>query len=76
MPLVWGVFRAQSSILKPIRLAKANALSTLCLFPSEPIVTSADMLSVSHTGGIPPSLWAVWKAHPMKSSVVSVFERM
>ena len=56
LPFVWGVLAPQGSILKPILPAKANALSTPCLFPPESIVTSADTLSVSHSGGTPPSL--------------------
>ncbi len=75
LPLVCGQRGRHSLSPKPVSLANAQALSTRVRLP--PLTTtSADMLSVTHSRGTPPSLMIVRNMHLTGSSAVRVFERM
>ena len=75
LPLVCGLRGRHSFSSKPASLAKAHARSTRTRLP--PLsVTSADMLSVTHSLGTPPSLMMVMYMHRTRSSVVLVSDLM
>ena len=71
LPLVSGIPGRHSCRENPASRAKARARSDLPLLPPEK-VTTADMLSVSHSSGTPPSQRIVSSQQAMSSSVVRV----
>ena len=73
--MVWGLRGRHSFSSKPAALANSYARWTLRRLP--PLtVTRADMLSVTHSRGTPPSLAIVAYMHLTRSSVVLVPDRM
>ena len=75
LPLVCGLRGRHSFSSKPASLANAQTRSTRERRP--PLsVTSADMLSVTHSLGTPPSRMMVRYMHLTRSSVVRVFDLM
>lgn len=73
MPLVCGVDTLQIFSSKPASLAKRHARSDLTRRPPEN-VTSAPMLSVTASSGIPPNRTNVDSGQASRSSSVRVLE--
>ena len=74
LPLVCGQRGRHSLSSKPATLANAQALPTRVRLP--PLTTtSADMLSVIHSRGTPPSRMIVRNMYLTGSSAVRVLER-
>ena len=71
LPSVSGVRTLQSRSSKPASLAKRHARPDLLRRPPE-IVARADMLSATHSPGIPPMNLKVPSRHPNSSSTVLV----
>ena len=75
MPFVSGVPGRQSTSLKPASSANLHARSTFRLLPPEK-ATRADMLSVTHSSGMPPKVRKASSRHASRSSVVLVLVGM